>query len=112
MNRGGTEGKTSRRVGAYLYNLAYENRRVIGWLHEDILRNDFTVVEGLSTEAYFSQTACIDQLEHLIRDNKEQRTVLFLSGIISKSLYAIKGGKCKHSNSLGIYTDLFNIITV
>lgn len=59
-------------VSAYLYDLANKNRRVVGWLHEDSPRDNFTVVECLSTQARFSQAACIDQLEHLIRYNKEQ----------------------------------------
>lgn len=67
-----------QKVSAYLYDLANKNRRVVGWLHEDSPRDNFTVVEGLSTQTHFSQAACIDQLEHLIRDNKEQRAVSFL----------------------------------
>lgn len=43
------EGTTRWRVSAYLYDLAYENRRVVGRLHEDSPRDNFTVVEGLST---------------------------------------------------------------
>lgn len=59
--------KTRRGVSVYLDDLAYENWRVVGGLREDSPRDNFTVVEGLSTEACFSQTACIDQLEHLQR---------------------------------------------
>lgn len=69
-------------MSAYLDDLAYENRRVVGGLHEDSPRDNFTVVEGLSTEACFSQAACIDQLEDLGRDDEEHRTVLFHSSII------------------------------
>ena len=61
-------------MSAYLYNLAYEHGRVVGRLHEDILRDDFTVVEGLSAQACFSQAACIDQLEHLIK--RQQSSVI------------------------------------
>ncbi len=43
------EGTTRWRVSAYLYDLAYENRRVVGRLHEDSPRDNFTVMEGLST---------------------------------------------------------------
>lgn len=74
-----------QRAGTYLDDLAYENRRVVGRLYEDSPRDDFTVVESLSTQACFSQAACIDQLEHLVRDNKEKRTVLFLSSNYTKS---------------------------
>lgn len=70
-------------MSAYLYDLANKNRRVVGRLHEDCPGDNFTVVEGLSAQACFSQTACIDQLEHLIRDNKEQRAVLLPSSIIT-----------------------------
>lgn len=58
-----------QRVISYLYDLADENRRVVCRLHEDSLRDNFTVVEGLCTEACFSQAACIDKLEHLMKDN-------------------------------------------
>lgn len=74
-----------RLVSAYLYDLAYENRRVVSRLHEDSPRDNFTVVEGLRTQACFSQAACIDQLEHLIGDNKWQKIVFFLSSMILKS---------------------------
>lgn len=76
---------TRQRVSTYLYDLAYENRRVVGRLNEDSPRDDFTVVEGLSTQSCFSQAACIDQLVHLKRDHKEQWIVLFLTSILSKS---------------------------
>lgn len=78
------EVQTERGVSAYLYDLAYENRRVVSRLHEDSPGDNFTVVEGLCTQAFFSQAACIDQLEHLIGDNKEQRTAFFLSSMIPK----------------------------
>lgn len=80
MNRASTEVKTRYRVSAYLYDLVNENRRVVGRLHEDSPGDNFTVVEGLSTQACFSQTACIDQLEHLMTENKVQRTASFLNG--------------------------------
>lgn len=67
---------------AYLYDLADENRRVVSRLHEDSLGDNFTVVEGLRTEACFSQAACIDQLEHLTRDNKEVRAEFFVNRLI------------------------------
>lgn len=50
---------------AHLYDLTDEDRRVVGWLHEDGPRDNLTVVEGLSAEACFRQTAGVDQLEHL-----------------------------------------------
>lgn len=61
---------TSRRerkwwVCAYLYELADEERRVVPGVHEDSPGNYLTVVESLSTEAGFSQAACINKLEHL-----------------------------------------------
>lgn len=68
LNEGGKEVKIRQRVGTYLDDLAYENRGVVGRLYEDSPRDDFTVVESLSTQACFSQAACIDQLEHLVRD--------------------------------------------
>lgn len=66
-------------MDAYLYDLADEHRGVVSRLHEDSLGDNFTVVEGLRTEACFSQAACIDQLEHLTRDSKELRAVFFLN---------------------------------
>lgn len=53
-------------MNAYLDELADKNRRVVGRLHEDSFCDDFTVVESLSAQARLSQTACIDQLKHLI----------------------------------------------
>lgn len=59
-------------MAAYLDDLTYEDGGEVGGLTEDSLGDDFTVVEGLSAQACFSQAACIDQLEHL-RKHSAQR---------------------------------------
>lgn len=77
--------EAEQRVAAYLYDLTDENRGVVSRLHQDSLGDNFTVVEGLRAQACFSQAACIDQLEHLTRDNEELRVVFFLNRLIPKS---------------------------
>lgn len=53
------ESKTAA-ISVYLYELADENRGVIGGLHEHHPRYNFTVVESLGTQSSFSQATCID----------------------------------------------------
>ena len=82
-------GKTGKRVSAYMYDLANKDRREVGRLHEHSLGDNFTVVEGLSTQACFSQTACIDQLEHLVGDNKAENSVLIFSNITIVDIFVM-----------------------
>lgn len=49
----------------HLYDLTDENGGVVRRLHEDGLRDNFAIMEGLSAQACLSQAACIDQFKHL-----------------------------------------------
>lgn len=62
-----------RRMSVYLYDLTDENGGVVRRLHEDGLRDNFAIMEGLSAQACLSQAACIDQFKHLMRDKKTRR---------------------------------------